>query len=226
MKSGFTEAVRLETGPDAPLALGWKHMFIALWRGIFPLIRANLCLLLFCLPVVTIPAACCALHGICLDVIRDRPVRVFHLYLRAVREQSLPTWGAALCLGTAELVSVVGAVFYFQRSPDMWLFLIPGLICCAAAVAGLLMLPYVFTMLARVDLTLKQVLKNAFLLVFLDLKFSVCGGVIFLSLAAAQLALFWRAIPLILTIGISAAVYFTTYFCLYGLQRFILTEEL
>ena len=224
MRFGFTDLPALKAG--APLELGWKHLFLALWRELFPLIKANLFFLLFCLPVVTIPAACCALHGVCVDAVRGKDVRVFRLYLDSVKELLFSAWGAVLCLGAVEFVSIMGAVFYFQRTPAMPFLLAPGLITASAAVVGLLMFPYVFTMLSRMKLNLAQVLKNAFLLVFLNFKFSVCGGVICLLLLAVQAGFFLRAIPVFLTVGVSLTAYFGTYFSLYGLQRYILTEEL
>lgn len=224
MRFGFIKPPEREDG--APLELGWRHLFLTLWRELFLLIRANLCFLLFCLPVVTIPAACCALHGICVDAIRGKDVPVFKAYWDAVRGLFLPAWGAFLCLGIGEVVSVTGAAFYLRRASEMPLLLAPGLVATGIAVVGLLMLPYVFTMLPRVDLSLAKVLKNAFLLVFLNLKFSVCGGLVCLLLIAVQAALLLRVVPLILTISLSLTAYFGTYFSLYGLQQYILTEEL
>lgn len=215
-----------ERGEAAPLELGWKHLFVTLWRELFLLIRANLCFLLFCLPVVTIPAACCTLHGICVDAIRGRGVHVLKAYWGAVKELFLPAWGAFLCLGAGEAVAITGAVFYLQRAAQMPLLLVPGLMAAAIAVVGLLMHPYVWTMLSRVDLGLREVLKNAFLLVFLNLKFSVCGGVICLLLIVLQAVFLLRAVPVILTISLALTAYFGTYFSLYGVQQYILTEEL
>ena len=34
----------LSRDQDEPLVLGWKNLFTTLWREIFTLIRANLCL--------------------------------------------------------------------------------------------------------------------------------------------------------------------------------------
>lgn len=221
MKFGFTDLSRDEA---EKLVFGWKNLFVTLWREIFPLMRANLCFLLFCLPVVTVPPALTALYGICVDAIRGKKCSVFRTYLQTIREQFLPSWGLFLVLGLVEAVSVCSAGFYFRLGG--LLFGLFGLLATAIGVIGLLMIPNAFTMLARVDLPLGKVLKNALLLSFLNLKFGICGGVLAIALLLIQ-GLFWLyLIPLILAIGLALTVYLGTYFSLYGLQTFVLTEEL
>ena len=221
MKFGFTDLSRDE---DEKLEFGWKNLFVTLWREIFTLMRANLCFLLFCLPVATIPPALTALHGICVDAIRGKKCSVFQTYLHTIREQFLPGWALFLLFALVEAVSVVSAVFYFRLGG--FVFRLFGLLATAIGVIGLLMIPNAFTMLARVDLSLGKVLKNALLLSFLNLKFGICGGVLAIALILIQ-GLFWLyLIPLILAIGLALIVYLGTYFSLYGLQTFVLTEEL
>ena len=219
----FTDLSR-ESGEQ--LLFGWKNMFLILWREIFTLLRANLCFLLFCVPVVTIPAALIALQGICIDAIREKECHVFSAFVRTLKNQFVASWSLFLGLGALEFVSVYGAWFYFSRSAQAPGLAVFGLLLCTAAVVGWMMIPYAACMLARVDLTLRQIFKNAFLLVFLNLKFSICCGVVSAALLAAQ-AVFWlRLLPLLLLCGISLTAYISSYFSLYGLQRFVLTEAL
>lgn len=221
MKFAFTD---LSRDDGEVLTLGWKHLFVTLWREVCTLIRANLCFLLFCLPVVTIPAALTALHGICVDAVRGQKCRVMRIYLKTIRQQFFQSWGVFLVLAALEFVSAFGAWFYFRQGNIVTGIL--GLFMTAAAVVALLMIPYSFCMIARVDLPMKKVLKNAFLLVFLNLRFSVCGGVLCLALTMAQLLWWLYLIPLILLIGLSLTAYIGTYFSLFGLQKYVLTEEL
>lgn len=221
MKFAFTDLSRDE---GETLVLGWKHLFVTLWREVYTLIKANLCFLLFCLPVVTIPAALTALHGICVDAVRGEKCRVMRTFLKTIRHQFFQSWGVFGILGVLEFVSAYGAWFYFRQGNPVTGVL--GLFMTAVAVIVLLMIPYSFCMLARVDLTLKKVLKNAFLLVFLNLKFSICAGVLCLALLVVQLLWWLYLIPLILLIGLALTAYIGTYFSLFGLQKYVLTEEL
>ena len=221
MRFGFTDLSRDEG--DA-LVFSWKNLVLTLWREIFTLIRANLCFLLFCIPIVTIPAAVTALYGVCVDAIQGKRCAVFKTFLKTVRFQFFQSWGAFIPLGLLEFISVFGAWFYFTRGNLITGIL--GLGMTAVAVVTFLAVPYCFCMLARVDLPLWQAVKNSFLMVFLNLKFSICSGVLTIALLAV-LVLFWLyAIPAILLCALALTAYVSGYFTLYGLQSFVLTEAL
>lgn len=199
-------------------------MILTLWREIFTLIRANLCFLLFCVPIVTIPTAITALYGICVDAIRGKKCSVFKTYLRTVRFQFFQSWGAFALLGILEFISAFGSWFYFTRGNLITGAL--GLGMTAVAVVTFLAVPYCFCMLARVNLTLWPVLKNSFLLAFLNVKFSICSGVISATLLAIMFFHWLQMVPLTLLCGMSLISYLSSYFALYGLQHFVLTEKL
>ena len=91
------------------LQFGWKHMLSVLWKELFPLIKANLCFLLFCLPVVTIPPAVCALYAACTDLIRGKQTEMFRLFWDTLRSEFFRAWGAFAVLMLTEIVSVSGA---------------------------------------------------------------------------------------------------------------------
>lgn len=221
MRFGFTDLSRDEG--DA-LVFSWKNMILTLWREIFTLIRANLCFLLFCMPIVTVPAAVTALYGVCVDAIQGKKCAVFKTFLKTVRFQFFQSWGAFALLGILEFIAVFGAWFYFTRGNLMTGIL--GLGMTAVAVVTFLAVPYCFCMLARVDLPLWQAVKNSFLMVFLNLKFSICSGVIFVALLAIMVFRWLQLVPLTLLCGLSLISYLSSYFALYGLQHFVLTEKL
>lgn len=221
MRFGFTDLSRDE---GDRLVFGWKNLFLTLWREVYTLIRANLCFLLFCLPIVTIPPALTALYGVCVDAIWGQKCQVGKTFLKTIKTQFLSSWALFLGLAGVETVSCVAAWFYFTRGN--WMLSLLGLMATAIGVVVLFMIPYCFCMLARVRLPLKQVVKNGFLLSFLNLKFSICGTVLAIAIVLV-LVLWWLyLLPLILLIGEAFVAYLTGYFSLYGLQKFVLTEEL
>lgn len=223
MKSGFTNPARTQ---EDIFMLGWKNLFKTIWREIFTLVKANLCFLLFCIPIVTMPAALCALHGVCVDAVRGKDCKVMGTFLHTIKSQLLQSWAVFLLLGLLEFISVYGAWFYFTHSNGNWLLILMGLFMSGTAVITYLMLSCCYTMLARVDLTLGKVIKNSFLLTFLNLKFSICSGVITIAVIVFC-SLFWlRVFPLLLLCAFSLVAYFATYFSLFGLQKYVLTENL
>lgn len=220
MKFGFTDM----SGNPESLELGWKHLFSVLWREIFTLIKANICFILFSIPCVTIPAALTALFSICVDAIRGKPVKVGAVYWKTLRTMFFPSLGAFAALSGMAALGFYGTVFYGRWLPGLLRLLI--LLPSSVAVIALLMFPYCFSMLACVALPWHKVLKNSFLLVFLNLKFSICCGVLASALLLLQMQFWIRAVPLILTCGISITVYIAAYFALFGIQSFVLTQKL
>lgn len=219
----FSDSTRLE---GEPLLLGWKHMFQTLWYGTWPLMKLNLCFLLFCLPIVTIPAAITALHAGCVDLVQGKRVDAWKCLQYTIKTQWLHAWVLLAMNFIPLLIALYGAYFYMCRLEKLQLLAIPGILLAGVAVVAYLMLPYSFTMLARLDLSLPQIIKNAFCLVFLNLKFSICCGTILLFLTILCV-LFWiYVLPLLLLIIFSLLIYLTTYFSLFALQKYVLTEEL
>ena len=223
MRFGYSDPARAE---GENLLFGFKPMLKTLWQCAYPLMKLNLCFLLFCLPVVTIPAAVTALHGGCVDLIRGRRISVLRLFLKTVRTQFFASWAVLFLLLVPCIWSVLNAWFYFSKVSELTLWLVPGLGMSAAAVVLLLMLPYGLTMTARVDLSIPKIIKNAFLLTFLNLPFSLCSSLLILLILVMSVLYWLYALPLTATITFALCGYIGVYFSLYGLQRFVLTEEL
>lgn len=220
MKCGYINRLHEE-----PLQYGWRHMAGVLWREIFTLIKANLCFLLFSAPIITIPAAATAIHSICVDAIRGKPVKVFRTYWTSVTALYLPSAGAFCCLLLGIFSGIYGTLFYYW-----WPFSISfmGIILVLPASIGVisfLMVPYCFNMIACTKLSMFKILKNSFLLVFLNLRFSICGGVLTAALILLQFQFWIFLLPVILTCGIALTAYVASYFAFYGIDKFVVIKN-
>ncbi len=221
MKFGFTDFPQDGEARE----LGWKHMIQVLWRELFTLIKANVCFFLFCIPIVTIPAAVTAIHCICVDTIRGKPVKVIRIYWNVLKTQYLASLGALTVLSGLIALGCYGTRFYWE-----WPFPVPmmrmiTLLPASFAVIGVLMIPYCFNMLACLNLSLGKILKNSFLLVFLNLRFSICGGVIGTALILLQIQFWLPLLPIILSCGIALSVYAASYFAFYGIEKFVVIKN-
>lgn len=223
MLFGYSDPSR---GEGEKLEFGFKHMLRTLWQCVYPLVKLNLCFLLFCVPVVTIPPAIAALHAGCVDLIRGKKVSTFKLYLHTIRKQFFSSWAVLLILLVPFVMAVGNAVFYFNRIGEQPLILVPALVMSAIAVVIFLMVPYAATMQARVALNIRKTVKNAFLLTFLNLPFTVCSSLLILLILVLSMMYWIYALPLTMSITFAVCAYIGVYFSLYGLQKFVLTEEL
>ncbi len=128
------------------------------------LVKLNLIFVVCCIPVVTIPAALCALCGAIYRMEKGQPVRVFREFLRDVKRNFL----RAMAPG---LVAVVGLTLFLIGMHRCVVSLSAGSGTIPLLIVLLLMLYVVFSismysipMAAVLDLRMGAIFKNAFIL--------------------------------------------------------------
>ena len=121
------------------------------------------------LPIVTIGASTTALYYCCLKIVRDEDNHVGAMFFRSFREnfkQATLLW--LIMLGVGLFLAGDGYVLYHLRQNSggtlavMWTLILAVVI--AAAVVYVIVLEYVFPLLASVSNTNRAMLKNSFLI--------------------------------------------------------------
>ena len=121
------------------------------------------------LPIITIGASTTALYYSCLKIVRDEESRVGATFFRAFREnfrQATVLW--LTLLGVGLFLAGDGYILYHLRQSAegslavVWTLVLAVVI--AAAVVYVIVLEYVFPLLASVSNTNAAMLKNAFLI--------------------------------------------------------------
>jgi len=215
----------ISNNDSANFAFSWKKYFSGIWQELFLLMRYNLLFCLCCIPIITIPASITAMHNVSVCIIRgDKP---------SLKKDAIPVFkrefGRSLLLGSIvlaiEAMTVTGFIFYINLAKETTVFILLAVTVGAIALLVLLMSFYMFTMLALLDLSIKNVIKNAFLLTMLNFKYSICAGVYVLILIAISVFLFPLTIPLTVTILLALIFFTATYFSYYGINKFILSRK-
>lgn len=149
---------------DEPKPTGLRLFFSVLFREWKTLVKLNLIFLLCCIPVITIPAALCAMQHITLKMIQDEPFLLWtdfrRTFRRVFKRGSLWGWGYFfMALATAFCLN-----FYAQMELYHIAFLLPFV--CAAAFLLLLGLSgiYLFPLLVRSEMTGFGLVRNACLM--------------------------------------------------------------
>ena len=129
----------------------------------------NLLWLICSLPVITIGASTTALYYVCIKIIRGEEQYVIPMFFRSFREnfrQATQLWLILLPIGV--LLGVDGYVLYHLRSSSavpmavLWTLILAVVI--AVSIVYVIVLLYVFPLLASVSNTNRAMLKNAFLI--------------------------------------------------------------
>jgi len=216
---------KMENNKIDEYMFSWKNYFRSIWDELFMLVRFNLMFVLCCIPVVTIPAAITAMHYVFVRIARgEKP---------SLRKDALPVFkrefARSLLMGVmiliALMVSVTSFLFYIRLAAGNILFMAPAVISGSIALLVFLMSFYIFTMLALLDLPLKAIIRNAYMLAILNIKYSLCAGIYILFIAGIGVLLFPHTVPLSLMVLFSLAIFTAAYFSYYGINKYILKNR-
>lgn len=148
--------------------------FFEIYKGKFwKLIELNLIFLLFCLPIVTIGPAIAAMTKVTRNYTQERPIFLWHEFTKAFKSN----FKQSFVMGIIDIIFVVAVFFaipiYSSMAQEQSIFYIPFIITISMIFIFLMMHFYIYLMIVSTSLSLKQIVKNSFILVSLGLKSSL-----------------------------------------------------
>ena len=169
----------------------------------------NVLTILLCLPLVTAGAALTALYYTTIRMVRDEETYIFKGYMKSFREnlkQSVIIW---------LIVLAVGCLLYYD------FFVLVQFPVSALRTAGLVILTlvtvcftamavYVFPVLSRFENTVKNTMKNAFLMGIFNLPRTILVVLIHL-VPITMVLLTLQAMPVIFLFGFSGVAFLSSY---------------
>ena len=196
MSGSFDSGEQRETG--LPFLF---HVFI---KRLLSLIALNLLFCVSVLPVVTLPNALTALYRCIGLILREDDFPLAKTFFEAFRSEFFKTLAAGWTVQLLLFGAIYGAVFYWSVSAAA--ALVFAMLCTVLSVCLYAACCNLFYMLSRVRLPYGALLKNAFLLVFLQPlgRSAACVA----SLAALAACAWWfpNSLPVALLIACSLAV--------------------
>lgn len=202
-------------GAGLPLPEGGFLRYISLlFSQFWKLLGANLLFVLFSLPVITLPAALCALNRVCILIYTRGSAYLWQDFWEEFRKSLFRSFSVGLLFAF-----LVFAGYYFMSlgltnvQLPLWslIFWALGITC---SIAGICWGAYYFTLSAMLDLPVSPLLKNARLLCMLRpgsalLVFGLIFGTFLLCLALFPLSLYLllALIPALLQYSVCAIVY-------------------
>lgn len=213
-----------EEGPR-PLKKGILRFFQIIWIEFWNLILLNMLYVVFCLPVVTIPAATAAFTAELCDMVRDRPRMLVHrfwsVFKREFRQATL--LGCIGLLILAFLLGLLTAVLFFL--PPLFTYL---LLPATAIVLFLFCMAwiYVYPLLVITDLPLRHILRNAVSLSLLCAKHAAAAVIVCGFIAYYALLYFPVSIPFLLFGVLSLLGLVCTFAAWAGIRDHVVAEAL
>ena len=169
---------------------GFVGFLEMLWREFFELIKLNLLFLLTCLPVVTIPASISALCYITTTMVSDRNHFLWQDYWKAFRRDFFKALAGGAIAFAILGVFCLSTVFYYRLMYVNRLFVLPAGFSACLVLLSLTAMFYFFPMVARVELPVRALLKNAAIMTFFNIKKSLPAlglALVFLGLGVGLL---------------------------------------
>lgn len=175
------------------------------FRKFWKLVTLNLIFVLFCIPVVTIGPAIAAMSKVLRDFANEKPVFLWSDFVEAFKKN----WKQGLIMSIIDAVAfmliVVSFMFYSHQAATNMIFYIPLFLVVLIAFLGIMLNYYIFLMIPTLDMKLKDMLRNAFLLSILGIKTNLCT--LFFTLVFTFACCYFFVFSLL--IGI--VLYFSTY---------------
>jgi len=214
----FTREPKKEIDKNAPPKKGIALFFTVLKREFWGICVLNLLFILFSLPVVTIPAAITAMSKVVSLMLMDKPVYIFSEFIGSLKAD----WKRATAVGFVYFPLIAAALygqFIYAYAMEIYFMHIAALLLCALLVAAGF---YVFPMIAILDISIVELLRNSILLTFLRFHYNLLVLFILAALVYGVLMLFPTSVFIVLLIFFSLTNLITT-FCAYtGIKKYVL----
>lgn len=182
---------------------GLSLLFHVLLTRLLSLIALNLLFCAAALPVVTLPNALTALYRCAGFVLKEEDFPLAKTFFVAFKSEFLGTLAAGWTVLLLFFGAIYGAVFYWSVSAAAALML--AMLCTVLSVCLYAACCNLFYMLSRVRLPYGALLKNAFLLVFLQPLGKSAACVASLAVLVACAWWFPNSLPVALLIACSLA---------------------
>ena len=204
-----------------------KKPFFRFWEmfanKFWTFFKINLIYVLFCLPIVTFGPATAAMTALMRNIYLEKPQFVFHDFWQAFKKN----FKQSFVIGLMDIWFIVMAVFSFffftsnmnDTDKPYWLYYA---MVMAVEIIILLMNFYIFPQIVALNLRLPQILKNSFILAFLNIKGNLITLAAFLVYIALLGMFFFPLvflIPLLPIAWLSFLAMFTSY---PAIQKFII----
>ncbi len=131
----------------------------------------NLLWILCCIPVITAGASTTALYYVTLKMVKNEEGGITKMFFRAFKEnfkQSTLVWMILLALGV--VLGIDGYVLWHLRFENAFWTIITAVFIVAAA-AYLIVILYIFPLMARFENSIFAMFKNSF---FIGMRFLLC----------------------------------------------------
>lgn len=207
---------------NAPPKVGLELFFDLFAREFTSLIKLNIYFIFSCIPIITIGPAIGALIAVTMKMVQDRPSDSFYDFREAFKKN----WKHSFISGIISVIFIFAIWFsvrFCMESDGIVYNLMISFIVVIAVLLGLSSI-YVYPMIVKIELPLKVILKNAFLLGIVNIKYSLITFLLNLGLIEVSILFIPFTLPVIFLITFSAIGFISSFCAWAGIKKYILKD--
>ncbi|MBP0990606.1 MAG: YesL family protein [Oscillospiraceae bacterium] len=192
---------------DAPQKKRFFLFFELFFRKFKYMVGLNVIYLLLCIPIITIGPATAAITYVFRSFSREEPIFVFNEFWRIFKENF--KYGVIVGIVDLILKAALGysLYFYFVNINQSTFVYIPFILCMAALFMELFTGYYIYMLMVTVNLKLKGLVKNAFMLAMISMKSNIFTLIFSFIVVAPMVLMFPYSIPVIIILGASVPLF-------------------
>ena len=177
---------------------GWVKCLEVYGRRIWQLMGLNLMFIISIIPVVTIGPAIAAMTKVCRNWSQERNAFLWADYWEAFKKN----FKQSFVMGLIDLLFLVGFSVaipsYSEWAKNSQMMYIPFIICLSCSIVFFMMHFYIYLMIVSTNLSLRKIIKNAFLLVSLGIKGSLWTLLIWVLIFFSLFIIYPLSLPIML----------------------------
>lgn len=199
----FNNREKVGVQKNTPPKTGLIKVFSTIWREFWSLIKLNFLFILFCIPIITIPASITAMSKISYSMGKNKNFFLWNDFWNTFKKEFGKSLIGGLIITALIAVFSLSMYVYAQLYGSSKLFII-----LAGCSLGMLLIVlcasfYFFPMLAMVELSLKQLLINSVLMCFPCIKRTLLALLSFILFMGIGIGLLPYSIVYVATIMFS-----------------------
>jgi len=208
---------------NAPHKEGLELFFDIFKREFTSLIKLNLLFIVSCIPIITIGPAIGAMTSVTVRMVQDMPSDLYYDFKEAFKKNWKSSFVSGI-LGIIVMLVLGWSLAFCMRSEGLILNIMISVIFVIIVILGISSM-YIYPMIVRVDLPLRIILKNAFLLGISSVKHSLPTFLLCSVLLEGSVLFVPFTLPVIFLFLFSFISFISSFCAWSGIKKHIIKDE-
>lgn len=208
---------------DALPKEGFELFFDLYAREFISLIKLNIIFILSCIPIITIGPAIGAMTTVTIKMVQDQPSDPFYDFKEGFKKNWKKSFVSEIIAVIFMLISYL-VIRFCMLSDGVIYNLVISIMIVIIVLLGVLWI-YVYPMIVKIELPLRVIFKNAFLLSIANIKYSFVVFLLCVALFEGSILFAPFTLPIILLFTFSSISFISSFSAWMGIKEYIIKDN-